>query len=78
MDKVGTRPHEEGARSRADGLEKQLELRDLLFEAILVRGWKDRRIRYWNRGAERLFGLGGPRPSAVHPLICCGLITRLL
>lgn len=42
-------PHEAGASELA-------ELLNLAFDAIFVRGFHDRTISYWNRGAEELYG----------------------
>jgi PAS domain S-box-containing protein len=56
MDKMGTHPYEEGTGAQGGRLHLHGDLRDLVFDAILVRAWKDRRITYWNDAAERLYG----------------------
>ncbi len=40
------------------GPQGQVGLLDLAHDAILVRGFSDSTIRYWNRGAEELYGWG--------------------
>jgi PAS domain S-box-containing protein len=39
-----------------DALRAQAELLDLTQDSILVRGFDDDRIRYWNQGSEELYG----------------------
>jgi PAS domain-containing protein len=47
-------PHRRAARRAIDGLE--LELLDLVQDAVIVRGLRDPTIPYWNHGAEVLYG----------------------
>ena len=46
---------EEAARQAADKLHEQASLIDLSHDAIMVRNL-DRTLRFWNKGAERLYG----------------------
>ena len=48
-------PRPGGAPRRSDQVEL-LELLDLAFDAIFVRGFRDRLITYWNQGAAGLYG----------------------
>lgn len=43
------------------------ELLDLAFDAIFVRGFHDRTISYWNRGAEELYGWGREQALGKEP-----------
>jgi PAS domain S-box-containing protein len=54
MNQKRTQEAEEMERA-AEGLRRQTGLLDLAHDAIMVRDW-DGVIRFWNRGAERLYG----------------------
>jgi PAS domain-containing protein len=52
-------------------LRRQADLLDQSHDAILTMHTDDRRIVYWNRGAERLYGYRLPKRRDAEPTNCC-------
>jgi PAS domain S-box-containing protein len=52
-------------------IREQAELLDLAHDAIIVRGFADRRVSFWNKGAENLYGwsAGEAVGRRIHELI---------
>jgi PAS domain S-box-containing protein len=53
-------------------LRRQAELLDLAHDAIFVRDWKSKAIRYWSRGAEKMYGWS---PAEALGKISAGLLA---